>query len=63
MYVIECVIDKVKGGGGEDYVVICYEGYGFGNCMIIVDCLIDNNKCIFVDVCVCFIKVNVKIGV
>jgi len=39
-----------------------YEGYGPGNCMIIVDCLTDNNKRTFADVRVCFTKANAKIG-
>ncbi|MEC8206681.1 MAG: YebC/PmpR family DNA-binding transcriptional regulator, partial [Pseudomonadota bacterium] len=61
-HVIERAIDKAKGGGGEDYVATRYEGYGPGNCMIIVDCLTDNNKRTFADVRVCFTKANAKIG-
>jgi len=61
-HVIERAIDKAKGGGGEDYVATRYEGYGPGNCMIIVDCLTDNNKRTFADVRICFTKANAKIG-
>ena len=38
-HVIEKAIDKAKGGAGEDYAPARYEGYGPGNCMVIVDCL------------------------
>lgn len=51
------------GGVGEDYFLVCYEGYGFGNCMVIVDCLIDNFNCIIKDVCLLFIKIDLKIGI
>ena len=61
-HVIDRAIDKAKGGGGEDYAATRYEGYGPGNCMIIVDCLTDNNKRTFADVRVCFTKANAKIG-
>ena len=36
-HVIEKAIDKAKGGAGEDYSPARYEGYGPGNCMVIVD--------------------------
>lgn len=62
-YVIDKVIDKVVGGVGEDFQFMCYEGFGLGNCMVIVDCLFDNVNCIIIDVCNCFIKINVKFGV
>jgi YebC/PmpR family DNA-binding regulatory protein len=61
-HVIDRAIDKAKGGGGEDYSATRYKGYGPGNCMIIVDCLTDNNKRTFADVRVCFTKANAKIG-
>ncbi|MBE3673799.1 YebC/PmpR family DNA-binding transcriptional regulator [Pseudoalteromonas distincta] len=61
-HVIDRAIEKAKGGGGEDYAATRYEGYGPGNCMIIVDCLTDNNKRTFADVRVCFTKANAKIG-
>ena len=61
-HVIERAIDKAKGGGGEDYAATRYEGYGPGNCMIIIDCLTDNNKRTFADVRICFTKANAKIG-
>jgi YebC/PmpR family DNA-binding regulatory protein len=61
-HVIEKAIDKAKGGGGEDFAVARYEGYGPGNCMVIVDCLTDNPNRTFGDVRVCFTKTNSKIG-
>ena len=61
-HVIDRAIEKAQGGGGEDYTATRYEGYGPGNCMIIVDCLTDNNKRTFADVRVCFTKANAKIG-
>jgi len=61
-HVIDKAIDKAKGGGGEDFAVARYEGYGPGNCMVIVDCLTDNPNRTFGDVRVCFTKTNSKIG-
>jgi len=61
-HVIEKAIDKAKGGGGEDFAVARYEGYGPGNCMVIVDCLTDNPNRTFGDVRTCFTKSNCKIG-
>ena len=43
-HVIDKAIDKARGGAGEDYSPARYEGYGPGNCMVIVDCLTDNPK-------------------
>ncbi|MDO9046410.1 MAG: YebC/PmpR family DNA-binding transcriptional regulator [Methylobacter sp.] len=61
-HVIEKAIDKAKGGGGEDFASARYEGYGPGDCMVIVDCLTDNPNRTFGDVRQCFTKTKCKIG-
>lgn len=61
-HVIEKAIDKASGGAGEDFVPARYEGFGPGNCMVIVDCLTDNNNRTITDVRNCFTKTNAKIG-
>ncbi|MBT1062777.1 YebC/PmpR family DNA-binding transcriptional regulator [Bowmanella sp. Y26] len=61
-HVVEKAIEKAKGAGGEDYTPARYEGYGPGNCMVIVDCLTDNNNRTITDVRNCFTKTNSKIG-
>ncbi len=61
-HVIDKAIDKAKGGAGEDYVPARYEGYGPGGCMVIVDCLTDNNSRTFTDVRQAFVKTKSKIG-
>ncbi|MFT6914940.1 MAG: YebC/PmpR family DNA-binding regulatory protein [Motiliproteus sp.] len=61
-HVIEKAIDKAKGGGGEDFSVARYEGYGPGSCMVIVECLTDNPNRTFGDVRLCFTKTKCKIG-
>ena len=61
-HVIEKAIDKAKGGGGEDFVVVRFEGFGPGNSMVIVECLTDNNNRTFGDVRQCFTKGKGKIG-
>lgn len=61
-HVIDKAIDKAAGAGGEDYVTVRYEGFGPGNCMVIVDCLTDNNNRTFGDVRTCFNKCKAKIG-
>jgi YebC/PmpR family DNA-binding regulatory protein len=61
-HVIDRAIEKAKGGGGEDYSVARYEGFGPGGCMIIVDCLTDNNNRTYNDVRQCFAKNGGKIG-
>ena len=61
-HVIEKAIEKAKGGGGEDFAVARYEGYGPGGCMVIVDCLTDNPNRTFGDVRLCFTKTKCKIG-
>ncbi|WP_336366364.1 YebC/PmpR family DNA-binding transcriptional regulator [Marinobacter sp. C2H3] len=61
-HVIDRAIDKAKGGAGEDYAPARYEGYGPGNCMVIVDCLTDNPNRTFGDVRLAFTKTKSKIG-
>lgn len=61
-HVIEKAIDKARGGAGEDFSPARYEGYGPGNCMVIVDCLTDNPNRTFGDVRFCFTKTKSKIG-
>lgn len=61
-HVIDKAIDKASGAGGEDYSPARYEGFGPGNCMVIVDCLTDNPNRTFGDVRSCFTKTKSKIG-
>lgn len=61
-HVIEKALEKAKGAGGEDFFPARYEGYGPGNCMVIVDCLTDNPNRTFGDVRFCFTKTKCKIG-
>lgn len=61
-HVIDKAIEKAKGGGGENYELARYEGYGPGSSMVIVDCLTDNPNRTFGDVRACFTKTKSKIG-
>ena len=61
-HVIEKAIEKARGGGGENFAPARYEGYGPGNCKVIVDCLTDNPNRTFGDVRQCFTKTKSKIG-
>jgi YebC/PmpR family DNA-binding regulatory protein len=61
-HVIEKAIDKAKGGAGENFELARYEGYGPGNCMVIIECLTDNPSRTFNDVRLCFSKTKTKIG-
>ncbi len=61
-HVIDKALDKAKGGAGEDFVIVRYEGFGPGGCMVIIDCLTDNNNRTFGDVRLCFTKTGCKIG-
>ena len=61
-HVIEKAIDKAKGGAGEDYAPAVYEGFGPGNCMVMVECLTDNPARTFGEVRNCFTKTKSKIG-
>jgi YebC/PmpR family DNA-binding regulatory protein len=61
-HVIDKAIEKAKGGGGEDFAVARYEGFGPGGCMLIVDCLTDNANRTIGDVRTCFTKTKSKLG-
>lgn len=61
-HVIDKAIEKAKGGGGEDYSVARYEGFGPGGCSVIVECLTDNPNRTFGDVRQCFTKTQSKLG-
>ncbi|TDN97308.1 MULTISPECIES: YebC/PmpR family DNA-binding transcriptional regulator [Halomonas] len=61
-HVIDKALDKASGVGGEDFSPARYEGFGPGNCMIIVDCLTDNPNRTFGDVRACFNKAKSKLG-
>lgn len=61
-HVIQKALDKAAGGGGEDFAVARYEGFGPGNTMVIVDCLTDNPNRTYGEVRTCFNKVKAKIG-
>ena len=61
-HVIDKAIDKAKGGAGENFELARYEGYGPGNCMVIIECLTDNPNRTFGDVSLCFTKTKTKIG-
>ena len=60
-HVIDKAIEKAKGGAGENFELARYEGYGPGNCMVIIDCLTDNASRTFNDVRLCFTKTKTKI--
>ena len=61
-HVIDRAIEKASGAGGENYETARYEGFGPGGCMVIVDCLTDNNNRTYTDVRQCFVKNDAKIG-
>ncbi|MEZ6120231.1 MAG: YebC/PmpR family DNA-binding transcriptional regulator [Pirellulaceae bacterium] len=61
-HVIDKAIEKAKGAGGEDFAHARYEGFGPGNCSVIVDCLTDNNNRTITDVRTCFTKTGSKMG-
>jgi YebC/PmpR family DNA-binding regulatory protein len=61
-HVIDRAIEKAAGAGGEDYERASYEGFGPGNCMVIVECLTDNGKRTFTDVRQAFVKNGAKLG-
>lgn len=61
-HVIDKAIEKAKGGGGEDFAVARYEGFGPGGSMLIVDCLTDNANRTIGDVRTCFTKTKCKLG-
>lgn len=61
-HVIERAIERAINAGGEDYEPARYEGFGPGGCMVIVDCLTDNNSRTFASVRQAFVKNDAKIG-
>lgn len=61
-HVIDRAFEKAEGGSGEDYSTARYEGFGPGGCMVIVDCLTDNNNRTIGDVRICFNKAKAKMG-
>lgn len=61
--VIKRQIEKAKGGQGEAYTSVRYEGFGPGNSMVIVDCLTDNVNRTFTSIKVAFGKSGFKLGV
>jgi YebC/PmpR family DNA-binding regulatory protein len=61
-HVIDKAIEKANGGAGENFELARYEGYGPGNCMVIIECLTDNPNRTFGDVRQCFTKTKTKIG-
>ena len=61
-HVIDKAIEKAKGGAGENFELARYEGYGPGNCMVIIECLTDNPNRTFGDVRLCFTKTKTKLS-
>lgn len=61
--VIKRAIEKAKGGIGEAYNFVRYEGYGPNNCMVMVDCLSDNVNRTYTSVKTAFGKAGFKMGV
>lgn len=61
-HVIDKAIDKAKGGAGEDYAPALYEGFGPGNCLVLVDALTDNPNRTIGEVRNCFTKTKCKLG-
>lgn len=61
-HVIDKALDKASGGTGEDFSPARYEGFGPGNCMLIVDCLTDNPNRTIGDIRTCFNKTKSKLG-
>jgi YebC/PmpR family DNA-binding regulatory protein len=61
-HVIEKAIQKAKGGGGEDFQLARYEGFGPGGALVIVDCLTDNNQRTISEVRSCFTKTGSKLA-
>jgi len=61
-HVIKNALDKAEGGAGEDFASARYEGFGPAGCMLIVDCLTDNNNRTYNDVRQCFNKNGGKLG-
>ena len=62
-HVIDKAIQKAAGKGGEDFLSVCYEGFGPGGSLIIVECLTDNNQRTISDIRSCFVKAGAKLAV
>jgi YebC/PmpR family DNA-binding regulatory protein len=60
--VIKRAIDKVKSGATENYEPVQYEGFGPGNCTVIVKCLTDNVNRTLSQVRPAFTKSKAKLG-
>jgi len=61
-HVIDKAIEKASGSGGEDFQTVRFEGFGPGGCMVIIDCLTDNNNRTFGEVRGVFTKAKAKLG-
>ncbi|MEX0584938.1 MAG: YebC/PmpR family DNA-binding transcriptional regulator, partial [Natronospirillum sp.] len=61
-HVIDKALTKAAGGGGEDFAVARYEGFGPANTLLIVDCLTDNPNRTYGDVRTCFNKAKANLG-
>lgn len=61
--VIKRAIEKAKGGKGEDYHAMRYEGFGPNGANLLIDCLSDNANRTISDVKNCFTKSKNRIGV
>lgn len=61
-HVIENAINKAKGGAGEALTSSRYEGYGPGNCWVIVEALTDNVNRAVSEIRAAFTKVGGKFG-
>ena len=61
--VIKRAIEKAKGGSGESYDALRYEGFGPGSATIIIDCLTDNSNRTVAAMNQCFNKAHCKMGV
>ncbi len=61
--VIKRAIEKAKGGTGESYSEVIYEGFGGGAATILIECLTDNTNRSIADVRACFNKSHAKLGV
>lgn len=62
-HVIENAINKAKGGQGESLTATRYEGYGPGNCCVIVEALTDNVNRAVSEIRSAFTKCGGKLGV
>jgi YebC/PmpR family DNA-binding regulatory protein len=61
--IIKRNIDKAKGGSGESFSLIRYEGFGPGSSQVIVECLSDNVNRTIAEVRNCFTKTGGKLGI